>query len=210
MTKPSQSGRQVATRGADHSELVRAAARGSEEAWRELVDCYLGLILAIGRNHRLSSGDAADVSQTTWLRLFENIDKINDPSRIGAWLAMTARRECLRLIGRSGRQVLVPETAALPDAWAATPPDLDAELLAHEREEHVQLALAQLPERSRLLMRLLMLDPPPTYEEISAAMDMPIGSIGPTRGRCLRHLERILVEQGIAGPADAIYEGVGC
>jgi RNA polymerase sigma factor (sigma-70 family) len=203
MTKPLM-------RGADHGELVRAAALGSEDAWRELVDCYLGLILAIARNHRLSTGDAADVSQTTWLRLFENIHKINDPSRIGAWLAMTARRECLRLIGRSGRQVLVPETATLPDAWAVAAPDLDAGLLAHERQEHLQQALAQLPERSRHLMRLLMLDPPPTYEEISAAMEMPIGSIGPTRGRCLRHLQRILVGQGIAGPADAVYEDVGC
>ncbi len=210
MSKPSGSGRQAGSRGADHSDLVRAAAQGSEEAWRELVDCYLGLILAIGHNHRLSAGDAADVSQTTWLRLFENIDKIHDPSRIGAWLAMTARRECLRLIGKAGRQVLVPETAAFPDAWATAPPDLDAELLAHEREQYVHLALAQLPERSRLLMGLLMLDPPATYEEISAAMDMPIGSIGPTRGRCLRHLQRILAEQGIAGTADSVYEGAGC
>ena len=120
--------------GVDRSALVRAAAAGDQGAWTALVDAYVGLVWAIARNHRLSPMDAADVSQTTWLRLFENIDRIQEPSRVGAWLATTTRRECLRLIGRAGRQVLVEDTSALVDAWAAVAPDVDTGLLAHEQD----------------------------------------------------------------------------
>lgn len=191
----------------DEAALVRAAAGGDRQAWERLVDSYIGLIWAIARNHRLSFGDAADVSQTTWLRLIENIDRIEDPSRIGAWLATTARRECLRVLGRASKQVLVSETETLVDVRAPESEPVDAGLLAREREEDVRRALAQLPQRCQELMRLLMLDPPPSYEEISAAMNMPIGSIGPTRGRCLRRLQLILSADGIAEPLRRVFDG---
>ena len=187
----------------DTSELVLAAGRGDESAWRELVEAYGGLVLAIARSYRLSPGDSADVSQTTWLRLCENIDRIYDPSRIAGWLAMTARRECLRVIGRSRRLVLVAETGSLSDAWALADEGVDAQLLAAEREVHVQHALELLPDRSRTLLRLLMLDPPPAYQQVAAALDMPVGSIGPTRGRALRKLQGTLALTGIVEPARA-------
>ena len=93
------------------ASLVAAAAAGDRRAWEGLVDAYGRLIWAIARNHRLSSGDAADVSQTTWLRLLEHIDRLSDPGRVGAWLATTARRECLRLQSRGKRTMPVGDDA---------------------------------------------------------------------------------------------------
>ena len=180
------------------ADLVRRAGTGDRLAWEDLVDAFAGLIWAIARNHRLSDGDAADVSQTTWLRLLENIDRLVDPSRVGAWLATTARRECLRVLGLANRHVLVDDEARL-DAPDAAAPDVDAGLLLAEREEAVRVAFEQLPERCQRLLRLLMLDPPPSYEELSAALGVPIGSIGPTRGRCLKKLRDLVEEAGIEG-----------
>ena len=87
------------------NELVRAAAEGDQQAWDALVDRFAGLVWAIARAHRLSPADAADVSQTTWLRLVEHLGRIRDPERVGAWLAATARHECLRVIRHAGRFV---------------------------------------------------------------------------------------------------------
>ncbi len=182
------------------AELVAAASQGDRGAWEGLVDAYAGLVWAITRNHRLDASDAADVSQTTWLRLMENIGRIRDPSRVGAWLATTARRECLRVIGQARRVVLLANEEDY-DAATATEPSADSGLLAAERDEDVRQALSQLSPRCQQLMKLLMLDPPPSYEEVSAAMGIPIGSIGPTRGRCLARLHEILGTRGTYGPA---------
>lgn len=175
---------------------VASAAAGDRAAWERLVDAYGGLIWAIARNHRLSQGDAADVSQTTWLRLLEHIDRLTEPARVGAWLATTARRECLRVQARGRRTILVAEQSDLEPSHREDP-GLDADLLRAERDAILNAATARLPERCQTLLRLLMLDPPPSYEEISAALDIPIGSIGPTRGRCLRKLRELVETDGI-------------
>src|SRR5579862_4969584 len=86
---------------------LRAAAGGDAKAWDCLVERFNNLVWAVARSHRLSSADAADVSQTTWLRLVENLDRIQQPERLGAWLATTARRESLAAIRRGGRHVAV-------------------------------------------------------------------------------------------------------
>lgn len=182
------------------AELVARVSAGDAAAWDELVDAYVGLVWAIARNHRLSQGDAADVSQTTWLRLVENLDRIEDPRRVGAWLATTARRECLRVLRMSGRTVLVDDEAALDRVDSAQVP-VDALLLKEEEAAMVRAAFAQLPERCQRLLSVLMVDEPPSYEELSAALGMPIGSIGPTRGRCLEKLRALVAAQ--AGPASA-------
>jgi RNA polymerase sigma factor (sigma-70 family) len=182
--------------------LVGAAAGGDRSAWDALVDAYSGLIWTVARNHRLTPGDAGDVSQTTWLRFVENIDRISDPTRVGAWLATTARRECLRLLGRSKRTVLSGEELdPAADRLRLATPEADSELLAAERDQEVQQAFSRLTVRCRELLQFLLLDPAPSYDEIAAALDIPIGSIGPTRGRCLEKLRGILGETGISVPA---------
>ena len=88
------------------AELVARAATGDQSAWEELVDAYAGVIWSVARGFRLRESDAHDVVQTTWLRLLEHLNRLNDPSRVGAWLATTARRECLRIVSLSARTSL--------------------------------------------------------------------------------------------------------
>jgi RNA polymerase sigma factor (sigma-70 family) len=175
----------------DVGALVRRAASGDRAAWNELVNAYSALIFSIARAHRLEAADATDVSQTTWLRLVEHIDRIDDPSKVGAWLATTARRESLRVIGISARQVPTGDEAQLePRVPAAA--EIDSSLLAAERGDELHQALAQLPDRCSQMLLLLMGDEPVSYTALSERLDMPIGSIGPTRARCLRKLRAIL------------------
>lgn len=174
-------------------DLVAAARDGDSTAWAELVDAFVGLIWAITRAHRLDDGSAQDVSQTTWLRLVENLDRLSDPQRVGAWLATTARRECLRVLRQPGRYELLDGAVDL-DGLAADGPPVDADLLRGEQTRQVQAALAQLPDGCRVLLGLLVLEPAPTYEEIAASLAMPVGSIGPTRARCLAKLRALLAE----------------
>ncbi|WP_205751908.1 RNA polymerase sigma factor [Cryptosporangium phraense] len=196
-------GRRITLTPDEAAMLVGAAAGGDHAAWDALVDAYGGLIWTVARNHRLSPGDAGDVSQTTWLRLVENIDRLSEPSRVGAWLATTARRECLRLLGRSKRTVLSGEELDPgSDRLRLATPEADAALLAAERDAEMRTAFGRLTPRCRELLQLLLLDPAPSYDEISAALDIPIGSIGPTRGRCLEKLRAIVEDAGI-NPAAA-------
>jgi RNA polymerase sigma factor (sigma-70 family) len=167
------------------TKYVRRAAAGDRDAWREIVEEFEGMLRAVARGHRLSEPDVADVTQTTWVRLAENLNRLKDPSRVGAWLATTARRECLRTLRASTRE--------LPDADPPEPtlcdmPSLDADLLAAERDKELWSAFLRLPARDQALLRMLVADPQPSYADIGDALEMPIGSIGPTRGRALDRL----------------------
>jgi len=169
--------------------LVAAAAGGDETAWSRLVDHFAGLVWSVTRGYRISIADSADVSQTTWMRLAEHIHKVREPERIGAWLATTAGRECLRMIRQNQRAVPSDDVflTEVPDADPAVAPD--HRVLALERDSELWEAFSELPAKAQMLLRLLFADPPPSYEEISAATGMPIGSIGPTRGRYLAQLK---------------------
>jgi RNA polymerase sigma factor (sigma-70 family) len=170
--------------------LVQAASAGDRQAWERLVHRFGGLVWSVARAHGLSDADAADVSQTAWLRLVEHLQRIRNPERVGTWLASTARHEALRVLRRAGRQVPVGDDAALePREPAVETPE--ARALASERSELLWRAFATLPSHCRRLLRVLMADPPPSYQEVAAALDMPIGSIGPTRGRCLARLRQV-------------------
>ncbi|MBJ7471937.1 MAG: sigma-70 family RNA polymerase sigma factor [Solirubrobacteraceae bacterium] len=177
----------------DSAASLRAAANGDAAAWRWIVDRYSRLVWATVRGHRLADADAADVVQTTWLRLVESLGRIDDPDRLGAWLVTTARREALRVIASSARTVPTDDHGELPDPQRP----LEHRLLVHERDTLLREALARLPESQQLLLRLLAADPPATYEEISIALDMPIGSIGPLRRRYLDRLRNELAASGI-------------
>lgn len=167
--------------------MICAASGGDEAAWGEIVDRFTGLVWATARAHRLAPAEAADVAQTTWLRLVENLDRIKDPERLGAWLATTARRECLRHIRLRGRELPTGD-----DAMFEAPSEDSAgqRLIIRERTTALRRAFARISERCQALLRLLAAPDSPSYEEVAAALDMPIGAIGPTRSRCLDQLRR--------------------
>jgi RNA polymerase sigma factor (sigma-70 family) len=174
----------------DTARLVRRAAEGDRWAWERLVDQYSRLIWAMTRDFKLVESDANDVAQATWLRLLEHIDRLENPARIASWLAITARRECLRTLAARKRFVLVQDDADLSDV--AHEPEVDERLLADERAQIVREAVSRLPGHWQQLVGLLMADPPASYAEISDRLGLPIGSIGPTRGRCLERLRVLL------------------
>jgi RNA polymerase sigma factor (sigma-70 family) len=175
----------------DVTELVRRAAAGESRAWERLVDQYSRLIWAITRDFKLVESDAADVAQVTWLRLLENIHKIENPDRVGSWLASTARNECLRCLANRKRVVLAEDEDVLQGA-APQEPEIDEGLLLAERSQMVQEAMSHLPWRWQRMLELLMADPPVPYAEISDQLGLPVGSIGPTRSRCLARLRVLL------------------
>ncbi len=170
-------------------DLVQAARKGDQAAWDAIVDRYGSRVWAVARAFRLSSADAEDVFQMTFLRLVTHIEAIQEPDRVGAWLSTTARHESLAGLRRAGRAVPSSDEEVL-DAPDPLLPPVESRLLAGERHAELYAALTRLSEPCQRLLRLFMADPEPTYEEIGRALDMPIGSIGPTRGRCLKHLRR--------------------
>lgn len=182
----------------DVTALVTGALDGDEAAWSGLVDRYAGLVWVIARSHRLDRTHAADVAQTVWLKLVEHLDRIDDPRRLPGWLSTTTRRECLRVLRLGRREEPCAEGGWMEDAPVARLPQPEAEVLAGERDAALWRALDELEEPCRTLLRVMAADPPPTYEEIAQVMDMRVGSIGPTRGRCLEKLRKVMELDGIS------------
>ncbi|MEU5882214.1 sigma-70 family RNA polymerase sigma factor [Spirillospora sp. NPDC047279] len=179
-------------RQVDTADLFVQARAGDGRAWGELVDRYSGLLWSIARSYGLNEPDGGDVVQMTWLRLIERIDQITDPGAVGGWLAVTARRESLRTAQRRGDRRLPYDVHELPydvHKRSQSPPP-EQVLLARERLGDVGAALHALPRRCQVLLRMLALAT--SYAELAAALDIPIGSIGPTRTRCLDALKRKL------------------
>jgi RNA polymerase sigma factor (sigma-70 family) len=175
-------------------DLVSAACARDPQAWEEIVRRYRGMVGKVARSYRLSDADTADVLQNTWLRALERLDTMREPDRLSGWLATTARRECLAVLRRSGRE--------LPDglfeaevSGSTTCPE--TVVLSRETRGMVARAVAQLPQRRRTLVRALFADDDVHYADISQALDLPPGSIGPTRGRVLRTLRRSLEHVGL-------------
>ncbi|MGH3568616.1 MAG: RNA polymerase sigma factor [Pseudonocardia sp.] len=185
----------------DIAGLLAAAARNDQEAWDTLVTRFNRLLWSIARGFRLDDSAAADAVQTTWLRLVDNLDRIAEPERLGGWLGTTMRRECLRILRSARREApsTVPEW--LDDTPSGGRP-LDADLLDNERDAALWRAFGMLNERCQRLLRVLMASPPPSYADVSAALDVPIGSIGPTRQRCLRQLQRVALADGVLSDPD--------
>jgi RNA polymerase sigma factor (sigma-70 family) len=183
--------------GQEIAGLVRSAAAGDERGWEALVQEFGAMVWAVARAHRLRDADAADVAQTTWVRLLEHLGDLKDPARVGAWLATTARRECLRVIRRECLRVIRHgvrhvqyEDDAPENASRDMPPD--EVLLVAERDRALWRSFSRLRPSDQALLRLLMANPRPSYEEISAVLEIPIGSIGPTRARALERLRQEL------------------
>jgi RNA polymerase sigma factor (sigma-70 family) len=171
----------------DTAALLDAARRGDQTAWDALVGDFNGLVWSIARGYRLEMADAHDAVQMTWLRLVENLNRINDPERLAGWLATTARRECLQLIRKSGRERPASDDDTLLDV-ADTAAPVDAAVLLDERDGALWRAFTLLGEKCQRLLRVLMATPPPSYQDVSAALDIAVGTIGPARQRCLVQL----------------------
>lgn len=175
--------------------LVPAAAQGDPEAWTRITKTYTGLLWSVARSFRLNQDDAADVVQNTWLRLLENLTKIERPQGLPKWLTTTARREALTLIRRRRREALTGDYAESGiEPEDGTP--VDVSLLLDERDAHLWSCFTHLPGRDQQLLRLLSIVDGGGYAEVAEVLNKPIGSIGPTRMRALRRWRGLLEESG--------------
>ncbi len=191
----------------DVGVLVRSAAGGDKAAWTAIVERFSGLVWSIARAHQLGHADAEEIFQTTWLRLTENVSRLREPDRVGAWLATTARNESLKLIRRGTHTTITDNPYVLdrasdeesPESLVLRSEESAARLL---RARQLWSAFQQLPGRCQQLLRMLIAAPPPSYADIAAMLEIAIGSIGPTRGRCLRQLRVLLADsEAAASPA---------
>jgi RNA polymerase sigma factor (sigma-70 family) len=179
-------------RGSDsNAELLLAVIDGNASAWNELVERYGRLVWSITRSFRLDDAAAADVSQTVWLRLTENCAKITDPTKLASWLATTTRNESLRVVRQRQRTQPSDIIDEGPDLLAGPVGDrlLDDETIGEAIDAFVMLS-----DECRQLLRLLCAVPAIDYATISEITGRPIGSIGPTRSRCLDRLRLNMAE----------------
>ncbi len=175
------------------AQLLAAASAGDESAWSAIVDRFHPLVWSVSRAYGLDTRDASDVSQTVWLRLVENLNRIREPEALPGWLRTTTRNECLRHSRRRTHESPVDWQLlqGLPDDTGA-----DDKTLADERTTVVSDALSRLSDKCRALLRVFAFSPDTGYTEIGATLGMPVGSIGPTRARCLGYLRRGLESVG--------------
>src|SRR4051812_1334731 len=151
--------------------LTRDAAAGCEHAWRDLVSRFDRMLRGIVRGYRLDAADVEDVVQTTWIRAYRNLDRLNDPGAGGAWLAITARREALRTLQRGVRELPSAEPQPVDEPGGEAP---DAIAVAKERCAAVRVAVGRLPGRQRVLLSEMLRRPCASYEEIAEALEMPV------------------------------------
>jgi RNA polymerase sigma factor (sigma-70 family) len=182
------------------SDLVQTATDGDRAAWAEIVARYGDLVRATVAGFRLQQADAADATQNTWLRAVERIGTVRDPERLGGWLATTAARECLGVLRRSRRELPVE---AFVEQVASTAPSPETRVLCAERNRAVDVAVAGLPARRRQLVEAIFRGHDNDYAQVSQQTGMPVGSIGPTRGRALVELRGRMRRDGF-GPEDLV------
>jgi RNA polymerase sigma factor (sigma-70 family) len=189
--------------------LVDRASHGDQGAWDELVERYAPLVWSICLRYRLSRPDIDDVGQNVWLRLVEHIGGLREPAALPGWLATTTQRECLRVLhaARLHDQAGLPPEDQMPSDPVA--PMIEQVILAAERDAALRAAFAELPRTCRDLLAMLISDPPAKYADISTALGMKVGSIGPIRARCLDRLRRSAHLVAVAGGEDTGVSGSG-
>ena len=182
------------------ADLVLRARKGDSDAWDALVERFAPLIWSICLRYSLGRADAEDVGQYVWLRLVDHLDAVHDPAALPGWLVTTTKRECLRALRAARNQLApgyIPDVESIPDEQNVT---AEHELLLAERHAALREAFARLPPSCQRLIAVLLEDPPVPYAEISARLGVPVGSIGPSRGRCVEKLRR---DPAIAALIDA-------
>jgi DNA-directed RNA polymerase specialized sigma24 family protein len=163
----------------DERRLVQAAATGDQRAWDGLVDRFGELVWSTARAWGLNSEQGADVVQVTWLRLAEQLDRTQDNyERLGVWLAATARRESQRLLSA--------DLGTEPGPAVTSGPPVISRATGSARDGLLWRVVHELPERCRRLLRILMTTPPPSHEEVAAALDLPVARVGGLRSDCLQ------------------------
>ncbi|NUT50983.1 MAG: sigma-70 family RNA polymerase sigma factor [Saccharothrix sp.] len=191
------------------AELVSAAAEGDQHAWNEIVDRYTPLVVAVVNRHRLRPADAADVNQTVWLRLVEQVGRLRDADALPGWIATTTRNECLRMLRLQQRtRPYDPQSEDEPVSREDAVADLDEEMEAAQRRQALREGFRSLSEQCRVLLAALMADPPPSYAQVGERLAMPVGSIGPTRIRCLEKLRKTPAVLRLVEPRPAGGGGV--
>jgi RNA polymerase sigma factor (sigma-70 family) len=178
----------------DTAELVQRAAAGDELAWRGLIDRFGPVLRHVSSTYRLGDAEAADAVATAWFKLVEHIGSLRDGCAVQGWLVTTLRRECLARARARRRERPVADFAGVDEPVHVV--DFDRWLAGADRRRIVHRALMELSEPQRQLIAMLFADPPPSYAEISASLDVPIGSIGPTRSRLLDKLRQALSQEG--------------
>ncbi len=190
------------------ADWVRAASAGDPRAWERLVTQLGPDVLALARRSGLGPDDADEVYQDTFLALYRRLGQLQRPEALQAWVRVTAQRISWRV--RRKRERLQPLSDAPEQVEERGP---DALYQAVEGRKHLAQALDQLPERCRRLLELLYLEPDPlSYEAVSERLGMPVGSIGPTRARCLLRLAMQLgrndstAREDVAGPSGDAFD----
>jgi RNA polymerase sigma factor (sigma-70 family) len=176
-------------------DLIQRCRQGSTGAWHQVLNRYERLVFSIPLRYGLSRDDAADVAQLTFTALVQSMDKLADDSRLGAWLSTVARRNSWRLLERKRREIPSEhlEGKALAENAVALGRS-DADTIEHwELSDWLDGGLSQLSESCRKLLTALYFQPElSSYAEVAERLGMPLGSIGPTRARCLKRLKRVL------------------
>ena len=167
----------------DIAPVMHAAAAGDQQAWETLIHQFSGLITSVTWSYHLSPADAADVAQSVWLSLFENIGRIREPQALPGWIRTVAQNACRRLLRRAGR-----ELPSIDVDMTELPEPVEDKLLEAQRKAALTRALETLPTRQRSLMQVLIQDPAPSYQAVSNMLGMAIGSVGPTRQRSIDRL----------------------
>ncbi len=169
-------------------DRIRAGGAVRAPAWTELLQRYTPKLYGVARSFHVDQQTADDLVQTTWLRFLERPDQLRNASSVGPWLCTIVRNEARRLVTRR-------RTIPVGEGWDQRPDDgrsPAAGLMAEERAQVLRSAFARLSDECRQLLRLMVLDPPLSYDEIASTLDRPRGSLGPSRQRCLDRLRRLL------------------
>ncbi len=183
--------------GESDRDLILRCRQGSAGAWHQVLNRYERLVYSIPLRYGLSRDDAADVAQITFTILLQSLDTLPDNSRLGAWLATVARRHTWRFMKRNQREIA---SERLEDVDIAESGVLlgksDADSIEHwELSDWLDAGLSQISERCRKLLLALYFQPEqPSYAEVAEQLGMPLGSVGPTRARCLKRLRQVLGE----------------
>lgn len=184
-------------------DLVRRCLEGEENAWEILTTRYADLVYGVARRSGVGAADAGDVVQEVFLALLQNLKKLRNAERLLPWILKTARRQSWRTV-KKARGVVARERAGARGEIVEGPLP-EEELVSLEREQTVRMAFAELGERCRrLLDALFFRGEGPRYAEVAEELGVPVGSIGPTRRRCLERLERALTARGLGTPGTGV------